>query len=309
MSDENPAPDQPDKPTDSPPEIQSAESIKLPITTQPDHTAEFQDVKTELSGYERSNRRWTIVIVVVNAITCLFIGLQWHEMNKQVMATQNQLTEMQRQTGIADRNAGSAEQANNISREALESVQRAFLTCGTIVQQRMLIHEKSGSHVVLHFTMPCENAGTTPANVTAQAFFNNTSPTEPTEKEFLRKPLIQAVDVGPKAFRNVGNITVPELEILGRELPEKLTDLLANPVPTVTATQFHFFWGWITYYDVFPKTSIHITEFCQELVGASIDRNNPQAPYVLAFAPCGHHICADEYCEDYEAVVALSTKK
>jgi len=80
MGDENPAPEQPDESTDVSPEPQSSEPIKPPVAAQPDTGNELQAVKKELSGYERSTLRWTIVIVAVNALTCLFIGLQFYEM-------------------------------------------------------------------------------------------------------------------------------------------------------------------------------------------------------------------------------------
>ena len=80
MSDENPACNQPENPLDSAPQIQSSKPINSIVTTQPAPPNELEDVKRELSGYERSTLRWTIVIVCINALTCLFIALQWHEM-------------------------------------------------------------------------------------------------------------------------------------------------------------------------------------------------------------------------------------
>jgi hypothetical protein len=79
MNGENTTPDQPNKPADSSPEVQSSEPVKPPETTQPNSTKELQEVKKELSSYERSTLRWTRVIVAVNVLTCLFIGLQWYE--------------------------------------------------------------------------------------------------------------------------------------------------------------------------------------------------------------------------------------
>jgi hypothetical protein len=88
MNDENPPPDQSDKPVNSGPEIQGSEPANSPKTTQPNPTNEFQDVKKELSGYERSTLRWTIAIVAVNVLTCLFIGLQWYEIKSGSVDTQ-----------------------------------------------------------------------------------------------------------------------------------------------------------------------------------------------------------------------------
>jgi len=81
MSSENPAHEQPKVPPNSHPEIQTPKPVQPPITTQPQPDSELQEVKKELTGYEKSTLKWTRVIVGVNVLTLFFIGLQWYEMN------------------------------------------------------------------------------------------------------------------------------------------------------------------------------------------------------------------------------------
>jgi hypothetical protein len=158
--------------------------------------------------------------------------------------------------------------------------------------------------------MPCDNTGTTPANVTAQGFFSATLPVEPTEEQFVAgRPLIQSVLIGPKANRNVGNFNATELSLFGVQLPDEGSDIVATPtIQTAAASNPHYFWGWVSYHDVFPKTDLHITEFCQVLAGISLDRSNASLPFGFGYIPCGHHNCADKYCEDYVSIVALAAK-
>src|SRR5271170_185223 len=53
-------------------------------------------------------------------------------------------------------------ESNKINKEAFESVQRAFLVCYDISQDRFRIHPNpKETEGVWSFTMPCENTGTT----------------------------------------------------------------------------------------------------------------------------------------------------
>lgn len=119
MSDENPAADQLNKPADSSPEMQGFEPANPPKTTQPNPADEFQDVKKELSGYERATLRWTIVIVAVNALTCLFIFLQWLEMKSGSVDThtlaEQAITQATQTTNLATETKNLAIQTTNLA--------------------------------------------------------------------------------------------------------------------------------------------------------------------------------------------------
>lgn len=201
--------------------------------------------------------------------------------------------------------------SNKISRESLTSVQRAFIVPHEVQQRRSILHSPADEHAVWYFTMPWENTGTTPANITSQAFFEDKLAAEPTEEQFIKKPLMQNALVGPKAVRNVGNVTLTEINLFGQELPHQNKEIIAMPIQTLTAEdgRLYVFWGWVTYNDAFPNTPLRITEFCQALTAIVVVRDTPQTPFGFAWVPCDHHNCADEHCDDYQRIVDLSTKK
>jgi hypothetical protein len=113
MSDENPASDQTDKPSDRITEIKRIDPGNPPDKTIK-ATNEFQDVKEELGGYERSTLRWTIVIVCINALTCVFISLQWHEMKSGSVDTH----------ALADAAKKQSEKMSNMS-DAADKIRQA----------------------------------------------------------------------------------------------------------------------------------------------------------------------------------------
>lgn len=200
--------------------------------------------------------------------------------------------------------------ANTISRESLTSVQRAFIVSRDVQKGRHVIQDSSKPHAIWVFTMPWENTGTTPATITSQAFFADQLRDEPTEEQFMRKPLIQPSVTGPKAIRNIGNAGLTEIDLFGRELPHENKGLQLMPIQTIAIKNgpMHICWGWVTYRDVFPNTALHVTEFCQVLSAIMIQKDNPQAPFGFAWMPCNHHNCADEQCEDYKAVTNLQSQ-
>lgn len=201
-------------------------------------------------------------------------------------------------------------ESNNINRESLESVQRAFVVSHDVTQGRHIITDQEGEHAIWSFTMPWENTGTTPASITSQAFFADKLSGEPTEEQFARKPLIQNAVMGPKAIRNVGNVTATDISLFGHELPHRDQDVIAMPIQTLIqyGGPLQVFWGWVTYRDILPNTQLHVTEFCEYLSSIVIVRDNPQTPFGFGWLPCDHHNCADKQCEDYKAIVELADK-
>lgn len=80
MNDENPASDHSNNAPDGGPEVQRAEPVKPPEAREPHAETELQEVKRQLTGYEKSTLLWTRVVVGINLLTCLFVGLQYREM-------------------------------------------------------------------------------------------------------------------------------------------------------------------------------------------------------------------------------------
>lgn len=65
-----------------------------------------------------------------------------------------------------------------------------------------------------------------------------------------------------------------------------------------------FFWGWVTYRDIFSATPIHLSEFCTDITSAVWTTPNHTAlttDWNTVSPPCPVHNCYDEDCEDYTA--------
>lgn len=202
--------------------------------------------------------------------------------------------------------------SNEINRESLTSVQRAFIVAHDIQPSRNVVRDPIGDRGIWSLNIPMENTGTTPASITAQAFFTGSLVSEPNETQFAQKPLIQSAVMGPRTIRPIGNVGESDVELLGREFPYRANDIAALPpiqTTIISGGRWHMFWGWVTYRDIFPKTPLHVTEFCQIMGAAILVRDTPQTPFRFGWQPCEHHNCADELCEDYQRIVDLSIKK
>lgn len=201
-------------------------------------------------------------------------------------------------------------ESNRINRDALETVQRAFLNCTAISAQRVVVRQDHTAHAVWKFTMPCENTGTTPANAVSEALFADKSGKEPAEDEFLGPPFNDVFVLGPRQSGDIGLMTMTELDIFGREFPFSTKEILAWVVPSKTGTPHPpVLWGWVAYYDAFKNSKLHITEFCREMIGISVNQDNAQKPFNLIWHPCEHHNCADEYCDDYKDIASRNSKR
>jgi hypothetical protein len=60
-----------------------------------------------------------------------------------------------------------------------------------------------------------------------------------------------------------------------------------------------YFYGWVTYRDIFKDTPTHVTEFCRRLAGFIPRPQTGSAD--IEWEYCDHHNCADEDCPDYKA--------
>lgn len=325
MSDESPAPNQLHKPTDSRPEIQGPEPVDSPGTTQPSPSSELQAVKKELSGYERATLRWTIVIVVVNALTCLFIFLQWREMNSgsvdthtlaqaakiQAVAAQGSaetaknaahdtLAEMQKQSRAmqdaaqaAIASAVAAKSAANTAQSSLVSVQRAFISFSHFQYERYT--EPDRSHLWM-ITPQIENTGTTPALPTGNFTSIDRLTTEPDESRFRgSQTRFATIPIGPKAEWGLDPLLKQESFLFGKDLGDVIQ---LPPFPRDTTL---YAWGWVTYMDIFHMP--HVTEFCTKLSNIGLLDNSRQVQWI--WGTCLQHNCIDEYCPDSKSIEAL----
>ncbi len=187
-----------------------------------------------------------------------------------------------------------ATESNQISREALESVQRAFITFDH--------HEISrsaalGSEEFFYEFMPIfQNSGITPARITAVSI-DMGGPHEPTEKQFIGNPNFVPITLGPKALQPIGPKRRFEKEIYGADLGLHFEKLRPGMKP-----KSFVLWTWMVYRDVFPHTDAHVTEFCEGLTDAFIR----QGAINFITRSCGQHNCTDKDCADYDEIVKLA---
>jgi hypothetical protein len=223
-------------------------------------------------------------------------------------------------TSYAGCQTAAVRESNRINREALESVQRAFMVCDGIVAGRFAVVQNKVTQGINGFAMGCENTGATPANLISEAFVSDkfaiikdasTIP-EPAEKQFIgiKQDRFTSV-VGPRSPWRVAGVRKSDKDVFQRDLPIFNSDIAKlPPFDSKPMSEINVFWGWLTYRDVFPGTKLHVTEFCRQLTASTVT-SDPANPTAHQWSSCRHHNCSDEYCDDYKDIVAMNpdTKK
>jgi len=189
-------------------------------------------------------------------------------------------------------------ESNKINGESLHSVQRAFIS----FQQFRAIRKRVGDsgHSVYEFYVVHQNSGTTPALVMATSF-GAKSTDEPSDEEFAGKADFTSVTYGPKAEQLMGPAKIAsEEELFGMSL--------GNQFENFSKARFQknfVIWSWIAYRDIFPKSRIHITEFCDGFMNAELERSMTTASIQFISRSCGKHNCSDEQCTDYDKIIEV----
>lgn len=195
--------------------------------------------------------------------------------------------------------------STEISRESLESVQRAFLSFQNFEDARIQDPDHADVHNWSMAAVFQNNGATNAINVAGIAILAQL-PTEPREDQFKSGYTeLPTISIPPKSIRNVPVVPelIPEPLIFGIDLGETVT-------AAVTAkSNFNrqlFIWGWAYYRDVFPKTKPHVTEFCFRISGVNFLPDRP-APHIgFAYNGCKGHNCEDQQCKDYEEIVRMA---
>jgi hypothetical protein len=191
---------------------------------------------------------------------------------------------------------------NRISQDALYSVQRAF-----VAQQKPTtelatytnLEKTEKPSTVIETTAHWENIGNTPAIDVVTLFASVQQQNELTEEEFLGKNLIDASSFNAATLAPRGTVDggpIRQYESWFKEQPN-------TP---------WFYWGWMTYKDIFPNTKTHVTEFCWRVTEIkyqiAADGKPVGKPHFSA-GQCAQHNCIDEFCADYAAIVEFSKGK
>jgi len=191
--------------------------------------------------------------------------------------------------------------ANDLTRDGLYSVQRAFIINNpkpTVeVAEYAVINgvRRKKPLKLIEFTHHWENVGNTPAIGIVTAVGKVMQKDEITEQEFITTEVNKSTAksaLGPKAILDSGTL---------RDDESFFTD-----DPDIPRSM----WGWIVYRDIFPESKSHVTEWCwridvRELKWKIKDAKREDIPHITG-ASCVLHNCVDEFCEDYANITALS---
>ena len=235
-----------------------------------------------------------LVIAGVLASTAIY---QLNAMREQTTSMKDQLAEMK---------AGSAETGKLIaatekiaeatstgvaqSKAALEATveasrlgQRAWVTAQNIQFEKL--NNKGGDQVIgWQFRAIWENIGATPTrgarNHVSWLPIQNALPSD------FRFP-----DLG--ASENIPLVLGPKAS-----LGSGLMNVDTNTIKAVQERKIHlYFWGWMSYRDIFENTRLHITKFCRELTEIHGDPVRAGGPVRAIFTNCPYHNCTDEECD------------
>jgi hypothetical protein len=176
-------------------------------------------------------------------------------------------------------------ESNEINRESLESVQRAFVNYLRSDMSTGRANLPKGKHVDFIDMAPVwQNSGNTPAIGITTLVGAAEREEEPTEDEFLSAtqiPKIKGV-IAAKAEQPTSDIRVAK---------SFADDTVSTP---------RFLWGWIVYRDIFQKKA-HVTEFCIKAVEI---RHFQDGHLHFSGGVCDRHNCVDEFCDDYSTIAA-----
>jgi hypothetical protein len=181
--------------------------------------------------------------------------------------------------------------SNQISRQSLQSVQRAFMNFDNITVHILAVGEKENTEPAGIFGAKFENVGTTPANNVIPFLGIERLPSEPDGTKFIGKnaePL--HTYVGPK-----GPLTV------GPKFMKFSETGLSRPDATIHADLY--IWGWVAYDDVFPGTARHLTEFCQQVTNLDLKSTGNGSFFTTN---CKKHNCEDQWCPDYTYIISAN---
>jgi hypothetical protein len=199
---------------------------------------------------------------------------------KQATNTEKIAQAAKSQSETANRALEQTKVAVEINREALVSVQRAFVVFRQAPAMNALTEANSVTN--WEFQPVLENTGLTPTRGLRQQFNSLVTP-------FVMKTdfAFPDVNLGYSPF-----VIGPKESVNGA-----VTAASAIDIALVKSHQRHLYlWGWAMYRDVFERTPVHVSMFCAELTDVRGDPTknlNSQFTWTL----CHYHNCTDHDCD------------
>ncbi len=185
---------------------------------------------------------------------------------------------------VASSQLSELRDSNRINREALESVQRAFVTFSTAVDIVGVIDPKTEKVKEWDFRVPMENSGVTPTQGMLMHVDTYVSQDEmPEDFSYPDTGVTSKIRIvlGPK--EKSGSTPVGAIK------PEAMLGIKNR-------TEHLYLYGWATYRDIFKDTPLHVTKFCYEMTEFDPDPFTGQGWKGTFFVTTRHHNCTDEDC-------------
>lgn len=198
-------------------------------------------------------------------------------------------------------------ESNRINREALASVQRAFLSFSGISPGATINSRDWKTRIAQQLILDWYNSGATPAKDVVIKSSKGWLPWPKEPERGFAFPDVNRPDFAPK-----NGILPPGWPT------EKYVHLVVGPhaaTSTISAIGADiledqrslksrlFFWGWAVYKDIFPGDPDRLTEFCTEMFDVAVTSgksiSDPSATVTWHTQPCSQHNCYDEDCSDY----------
>jgi hypothetical protein len=178
--------------------------------------------------------------------------------------------------------AKAVQSSAKTSRDALVSVQRAFLVFNQAIFAEAIVNQTDPQHVeAWQFHITLENSGTTPTRH-ARHRVNWQVLLERMPDNF------QFADLGVTQVAPF--VLAPKDRMFGGVLEIPLATFTAmNAIPN----SHLYLWGWALYQDIFSPVQ-HVSMFCSEMTPIRGDPTRPGTTF--SFQQCAHHNCTDEEC-------------
>jgi hypothetical protein len=216
-------------------------------------------------------------------------------MEGQLTAMNNSFGEIQKQTSpiidsarAAATGAAAAKNSANVTRDSLLIVQRAFVTFAQNLTVNAVTDEADRQKVVRwEFSPVMSNSGNTPTRHAMQVFNAKYGP-PPLPDGFIFNDADIPVGMAPLPF-----VLAPKDTKVGATLP-----IDASVLQNVRDGTSHlYFFGWVTYDDIFKNH--HISMLCKELMnvrGSPTSLNVPLS-WRQCIGPGTRHNCSDDECD------------
>jgi hypothetical protein len=225
---------------------QTSGTPKKSGTADPKEANRQGDIKDELAKWTRALACWTGALVLVAVISAFISFFQWRALVR----------------------------TDETTREALISVQRAFVVIKDFTRQRIIDSKQMPAYQI---TPRWENSGLTPTREmitnASWALFKEKMPEDYNFPDMPSIP-VRRVLLGPKAVINGAGLIIPAAVF--DEAKKGINRL--------------YIWGWADYNDIFRNTPRHRTEFCSEVL---ITDNPHASDLTVTFSVCAKFNGAD----------------